>query len=199
MTDEIAKERKDSEILLDIEKKVNDILNHIKVVDFNVKMLHNKMREGFVKPEPSQDKIVIKEPIIEKPKSEEPKPILPVSISTVSVPTVESFIQVGDSKTEVIKSNKVDGKKHVVSQKIFYASDSKNTILATVKAFDETNNMVGETKTGMTGIWTLSLRPGIYMIQLTKAGTKTPPRPVIDLKYNISIEDNDKKLEDLKI
>lgn len=153
------------DLLIDINDKLDLLLKYNKTLDVNLKKILNRSI--------SQDSNTITTSIA--------KPLAPIL-------TVESAATNGN----VIKASNIDfsNKKEAVSQNLCYKSDNKNVTLAKVLAYDKSNNIAGETKTNMHGKWILMLRPGEYIIHILKAGTKTPPRPTLDIKYNITVNNN---------
>lgn len=180
-------QRKATDVLLDLEDKIDLALRRLTVLDTNVKILLNKVS-------PTKNLEEVKSINNNEKSLEVPKEAPKI--------TVESFTQVGDKSTQKVIKSTIDSsaKKRLVHQNLIYNSDNKNVVLAKVKAYDMDQNLVGETKTNMHGKWKLSLRPGKYIIHIVKNGTRTPPRPPIDIKSDIIVKDIDSnEMEDLLI
>jgi hypothetical protein len=185
-------ERTASEVLLQIESRQEIILRYLKNLDMNIKLIYNRLGiSAFPSLEPT------KQPVSVPPKQ-------PSNLSTNKPvhPTVsaETFIQnKGNREKKVIPSATFDmnKKKRTINQKVYYKSDAKGVLLASVEAFDSNGNSAGKTRTGMTGVWTLSLRDGSYRVHITKSGASG--RPPVKEEFNLDVNENVASLEDLSI
>jgi len=199
-------DRKATDILLKIEQQNTLMLQYMKVIDGNLKKILNLFKSinlgkpSMQPPSHKNDELTFKN---KTEKTNSAKTEASAKKETLKEPpklTVESFVQVSGSENKVIKASDNVGKKRVVHQNLKFKSDNKNVILANIVAKDLDNNIVGKTKTNPTGKWQLSLKPGKYNIHITKGGVKTPPRQPVDLKFNITVkDDDDNELEELKI
>jgi len=182
----MGKERKATEVLLELEAKIDNALKYMQTIDHNVKLLHNYIigKTSKPKPEIEESQNVIKA----IPSDNEEK-------KTQGQPTVESFVQVsGSNVKKPVKPNATDmsSKKIMVYQKVVY-DDAKYVILAKVEVFDESKNLASQTKTDMTGSWRAELRPGKYSAHILKGGTSN--RPVVDKRCEFVVEQSDKPIE----
>lgn len=173
--------RKATDIILDLEQKVDNLTRYLTNVDLNIKLILNRL-DGLKTADLSN---------VEARPSQDPKPT-PVPVEKQV--TVESFAQVpGSSEKKIIKSVVAPKqKKNTIYQRVFYP-DSGKAILVNVNIFDEQGSPAGQTKTDMSGKWKILLRPGKYTVVLKKSGTQN--KPPIDETYPITIEENTGELD----
>ena len=182
----MSEERKASDILLDLEKKIDTILAYIKNIDFNYKLLLSKLNQ---KDSASTE--------IEKNSSPE---------SEIEFKNVDEEEQIevdrnpDHSKKRGVKTvsatalfaAKLQGKKIPVQQQILNSKGDK-LFFANVEVMDMSNNILLKTRTNQAGKWLVNLTPGDYLIKITKSGTASKPK--IDLCYQISVLESSSSLE----
>jgi len=175
-------ERKATDIILELEEKVNKLLSYVVNMDNNYKLIISRLDQL----KSSQVSVALnpsaKLPLndIENAKSQQvtKKPEEPVT-----------FINVEDSEPKPIKNNKIK-----VSQAVKYPKDKgakqNNVILASVKIYDEKGveggNIVGENRTDQNGRWKIELSPGNYFVHIIKPASSQKPK--IDHYFPISID-----------
>lgn len=156
-------EKKATDVLTEIDTKVDLILKYITNIDFNIKRSSNK----------SNDQTVIT------------NIIPPITPDYVVLDTSEmSFPEV---TPESINSEEVkdDIKKVTIHQKVCYPND-KPAVLAKVKIFNSVKKEIKETKTNHSGKWNAVLEPGKYFIHITKA--EVADKPKIDHYFEIVVQ-----------
>lgn len=140
-------EKKATEMLAEMDAKIDLILKYIQNVDFNLKL--QSARSASPVPQP---------PSTEQNRTE----IVASSSSDIT------FVEVGNEP-------KSDGRKVTVHQNVYYPN-GKPAPLAKIKILDASKQLVKETKTNSTGKWTVVLDPGNYFIHITKAEAADKPK-----------------------
>ena len=154
-------EKKATDLLLEMDNKIDSILNYIKNIDLNIKLVSNKLAAPF-----NAEIAGIKS------KSQAIKP------SIIEEPEV-IFTEV-DTNFEKEQTRKV-----TVHQKILYPND-KPAVLANVKIFtNPAKKEIKATKTNHSGKWNAVLDPGSYFVHITKA--EVADKPKIDHYFEIDI------------
>lgn len=181
-------ERKATDILLELEEKVNKLLSYVINMDNNYKILISRLDQL------KTSQISVAVPVVESSlkkndiknvKQEIKKPEEPIT-----------FINVEDSEPKPLSLNKVK-----VSQIVKYPKDKgtkqNNVILASVKVYDkngaEGGNVVAENRTDQNGRWKIELSPGNYFVHIVKPASSQKPK--IDHYFPISIDDQKASVE----
>lgn len=186
-------ERKATDILLELEEKINKILQYVVVIDSSYKLILSRL-----------DKINSLTSVANpKPQIIPSNEILTSSVQITETSKVEELLpstteQFSEFKEEP-KSLKVD--KVRVSQVIRYPKEknmkNSNVILALVKVYDSAGQhggkILGETRTDQNGRWKLDLSPGQYFVHIVKPASAQKPQ--IDHYFDISVGDSKKTLE----
>ena len=192
-------DRKATDILLDIEKKIDLILGYQKTNDLNQKLLLDRLNKVVAGLE--QVRLPVKNPIVNNPSSFVPPITKPLMAKPIQV-GVEDFDEQGRQQIEVelqpktgrrdIRVPTQPGKKVAVQQKISYP-DGRSVILATVEIADMSQNIVKKTRTNSAGKWNATLDPGKYIIHVSKSATTE--KPVVEQRYEVEIPISDSPLE----
>lgn len=179
-------ERKATDILLELEEKVEKLLSYVVNMDNNYKLIisrldHLKTGNVSVASSASQ-KQEVNIPLEKQPVKKIEEPI--------------TFINVEDAEPKPNKSSKVR-----VSQVVKYPKDKgtkqNNVILASVKIYDskgvEGGNIVGDNRTDQNGRWKIDLAPGNYFVHIVKPASSQKPK--IDHYFPISIDGEKSSLD----
>lgn len=201
-------ERKASEVLLELEKKVDQILQYLKNIDFNNKLILERLNKAPVEPAAAPKPVTSppqrKMPSVESVSS--PGKTVLVSKPPVKPPAEYEFHEVDEEGNPQIqeelqpKTGRRDirtpikqGQKTQVQQKIIYP-DGKNVILANVEIFTTVLDARGKlektavgkpTRTNSAGKWLAALDPGRYTIRIFKGATSN--KPVVEHVYEVEI------------
>lgn len=170
MSDEpAAPERKASEVILTIEQKVDCLLRYFQAIDFNLKVLINRVNE-----------------IDEKITNAPPRAIeLPAAIefppANIAMPPVPIAIEAPINKTI-----SVDSELPVV-QKLIYHTGAPIR-LCNVEILDHKGVKLKKIRTNHVGKWTSNLFPGVYSVKIYRSAVDKYSQ--IDDTYNITIPPN---------
>lgn len=139
-------EKKATEILAEMDAKIDLILKYIQNVDFNLKLQSARITSPtIVTPQP---------PSIEQ--------------NSIGLSSDLTFIEVDNEP-------KLDRRKVTVHQNVYYPN-GKPAPLAKIKVLDASKQPLKETKTNSAGKWTVVLDPGNYFIHITKAEAADKPK-----------------------
>ncbi len=171
------KEKKLSDIILNLEHEVGLIHKYVKNIDLTNKLILKELRSN-------EERIINGSggsSSIDTPSSSPPPSAsnLTVTAPDVSVPAV------------------ADGKKLVIDQKVVFASNGKNLSLAPVEIFDSTNSLVKRTRTNTSGRWTAQLVPGQYRVHISKIGSKN--KVIADMQFIIKVDSSTSTLPEVRI
>ena len=142
-------ERKASDILLELEAKIDKLAGESVLTNFNLKLLLGRI-DSLVN--------IKTQSIIEAPKPEE---------------TV--FFEVPKESIQSKKISKSSEKDVVVKQTVRYP-DGKPVILANVRILDLNNKELKSRKTLTSGSWDLLLKPGEYQLHIVKEAVLGKPQ-----------------------
>jgi hypothetical protein len=170
--------KKTTDLLIEMDQKLDKILGIIANQDLLLKTLNNKFSK------------------LNKPTT--------ITTNTTENPTIsnyqrefsdsvsdDEFVQINTDHfdAEIQKSN---GKKVAVQQRIVY-SDGKNICLANVQITGGTLKAPKKLKTNSMGKWLAALEPGEYVVSVNKSGNKNKQN--IAISMNITIPESDKPIE----
>lgn len=203
MTEEV----KASDILLELQKDIQDILAYVKNIDFKYSVVLDKLSRleaSSVAAPPSPASFVApkrpSQPVVQQPLT----PQIQKSESNFSTPPglkeklQAALARAADERKELapkevekpIQQATPNTSKQVpVQERITYA-DGKPVYLAQVDIFDQKGNSIKQLKTNQSGKWMTPLPPGDYKVRVTKA--KNSVRMEVDNTYYILVPDNDK-------
>lgn len=179
-------ERKATDILLDLESKMDKLLLHVANMDNNYKIIISRLdqiRNNNISSSVSSNI------------SEQALPQVSKSFNKEILEEPVNFINVIDSSPH-IKHDKVR-----VSQVVKYPKSKNikqnNVVLAAVKIYDskgkEGGTIVGENRTDQNGRWKIDLSPGDYFVHIVKPASTQKPQ--IDCYFAINITDEKSSLE----
>ena len=186
-------EKKASELLLELEQKIDLILGYLKTSDLNYKLIIARL-----------DKLAssINQPIATTPVKPSMVPTVPQLTPRIAVP---EFQEVDENNLPIIneelqpqsgrRDQRTPGqnkKKTQVQQKISYP-DGKVVILANVEISDGAGQVVKQTRTNHAGKWSAALEPGKYLVKIYKPPTSN--KPVVEQKFVVDIPASDTPLE----
>lgn len=155
-------ERKASDILLELELKIDTILGLLKNIDFTNKIIMNRLSGAASPLNQSEGEVAF----------------APAKIDNF-IPEFKDADQVKAESTKTRKSGKI-----TVQQPILHPDGSK-VILGNIEIFDMSNKLVKKTKTNSLGKWSALLDIGKYLVKVTKVPTNG--RPLLDKQYMIDI------------
>lgn len=174
-------EKKATDILLELEEKIDKLLSYVVNMDNNYKIIISRL-----------DNLKSVSPLVssEAVKKEKSEPIKETIIENKLNETFEP--QVIENKKEL---------KVRVSQVVKYPKDKgskqNNVVLASVKIYDSNGLdgkiVVGENRTDQNGRWKIDLFPGKYFVHIVKPASTQKPQ--IDHYFPILIGDDKSSLE----
>lgn len=168
-------ERKATDILLELEEKMNKLLSYVANMDNNYKIIISRienLKNNSVSVALSSNHV--KEEL--------------TSNTVKNINENINFINVDEPDSKTNKNNKIR-----VSQVVKYPKDKgvkqNNVVLASVKIYDskgrEGNVVVGENRTDQNGRWKIDLIPGNYFVHIVKPASTQKPQ--IDHYFPISV------------
>ncbi len=170
-------ERKATDVLLDLEKKVDLILGYLKTIDLNNKLILNKLNKKA-----KSAAITVESTSVALPKVEAfLDPQVLVNLEKRSKEESLTFPTVSESN---LTEKPIITKKVSVNQKVLYPDD-KGVILANVEIYNLNQELVKKTRTNNVGKWATTLDPGKYKIHVYKTGT--PEKPAVESQFEIDI------------
>lgn len=210
--------RKASEVILEIEGFVKEILSHVRHQDMAMKLLINRISvlEGVARgsqvfsapptlaPAATSQMPGLKPgvnlgPNVSKPRANQ---VFSASEELDQLPDNDEF---GNEQIEIDLKPKgirrgarvppVPDKKSPVKQKVIYPN-GKNICLANVEIFSlgpTGEHLIKKCRTNSAGKWSAPLSSGRYTVCVSKIGTSTKPN--VDVTYEIDIPVSDKPLE----
>ncbi len=173
----MSEERKASEILIELEGKINNILQLYQNMDNNIKLILAKLNssEKRNKTETKFSPAVSSGPtLISTLPPEPPKPSLE-----------EELPDFPEALPKVMKAV-------LVQQRLNYNDQSPIT-LATYEIFDENHKSIRKSRTNSVGKWNATLAPGSYTIKITK--NPSGIKPAINQEYKITIPQSSSPIE----
>lgn len=186
--------RKISDIIIELESKIDTVSKQIQNIDNNIKLILNRLSQNNnIKtpslPPPELDILGVKRQIIPdlKPEIQESKPNITQPTKAIEEEKDFDFPQVG---TENAAS--APGRKVAVQQRITY-SDGKNICLANVEIKKATGESIKKMRTNAMGKWIAVLEPGNYIVSISKSANKT--NTDVELSYPVSIPESDRPIE----
>ncbi len=186
--------RKISDIIIDLEAKVETLSKQVQNIDNNIKLILNRLSQNNTVKTPSLP-----------PNSNEIQGAKSINLQDIKnnleniklenaqqIKKVEEekdfdFPQVDDSS-----GSKPSGRKVAVQQRITY-SDGKNICLANVEIKSSTGELIKKLRTNAMGKWIAVLEPGNYIISVLKSANKT--NPDVELSYPVIIPESDRPIE----
>lgn len=178
-------ERKATDILLDLEDKLDKLLLHVANMDNNYKIIISRL-----------DQLKNNNSVAFQPKNAEISSSFQPDNSGFSVSVSNSeIIDKKESKNSIQNAdNQVKHEKIRVSQVVRYPkgknSKQNNVVLASVKIYDskgvESGSVVGENRTDQNGRWKIDLSPGSYFVHILKPASTQKPQ--VDHYFPIDID-----------
>lgn len=181
------KEKKASDLLLELNAKMDQILGLLTNQDMLLKVLANKV--GHLEGQKTQRPV---------PPSEVPRKALPVAAKTAAselapFPGIKPGVNLNIKKEEVARRgasrknlvNPPEPTNAQVIQKVIY-QDGTTVGQAVVDVYDLEQNLLKKLRTNPAGKWSASLAPGSYIVQLFKGGMAN--RPPINTIYQIEVD-----------
>lgn len=164
-------EKKATELLVEMDYKLDLILSYMKNLDFNLKLQSDlKLKESK-----QASKI---EPLVEKQ-------------SPPKEPKKEKEI-IKTEKNPVVTEGASENRKVNVFQHVYYPN-GKPAALATIKVFDSQKQEIKKTNSNHSGRWSALLDPGGYFVHITKA--EVADKPKIDFYFEITVSPSNTALE----
>jgi hypothetical protein len=214
----MGKSRSVSEVVIDLEQKVDTLLAYYRNMDANIKLLLSRSRQNLVSEKVVSNlsnagqgaKFPGKTPAKPAAKSTPaPKPTKPNLPQTNIFETLKARAGVTDDAElttehdELIEeavhkgtrrgartATKPSGKISVSQQVL--NDEGGPVFLASVEILDMSGDLVKQTRTNTKGRWVAPLEPGQYAIHIVK---RSQDKPVIDLKFAVEIPESAKPLE----
>lgn len=175
-------DRKATDILLEIDRKIDLLLKYQTTNDLNQKLILDRLNRLL--------KVNVEHFTTVQTEMPANKPLMAKPAQMAS----EDINEYGEVQKEVELQPKIgrrdqriptqDGKKIAVQQKIVYP-DGKNVIIATVEIYNMSNVLVKRTRTNSAGKWNATLDPGKYLIHITKSATTE--KPLVEQRYEVEI------------
>lgn len=162
--------KKASELLVEINQKLDSLLGIVRNQDLLLKTLNNRISKNSQSIPPPENKIIN---------------------SSTELVSDDEFVQVNTDEfnAEIQKSG---GKKVAVQQRVTY-SDGKNICLASVEITGDNLKSSKKLKTNAMGKWIAVLEPGNYVVRISKPANKN--KQVITISSSFTVTESDKPVE----
>lgn len=202
----MTEQRKATDILLDLEYKVDNLIKVISVYDLNTKLILDRVNKILNILEKSQnnsinkpiDNSIIKPVDIEIPKNE--ATVFVPSQQKIKVndtPVVRVQRQTNDKFSEFSKPQDMNKKTPIMQ--LVKDSNGKVILMADIQIFDEKNELVAKAKTNATGKWQAHLKPGNYNVNIIKTDAASKREYRINNKIFVENSDTVMQLQDVII
>jgi len=181
--------KKATDILVEINQKVDKLLGMVANHDLLLKTLNNKLNKTNI---PTENLNIPQVPLKTNIPGLKPGVVLgPNGLEQKEIVSDDEFVQVNTDHldAEIQKSN---GKKVAVQQRVTYA-DGSNICLANVEITGNNLKAPKKLKTNAMGKWLIALEPGQYVVAITKSANKN--KQGIAISMNITIPESDKPVE----
>lgn len=191
-------ERKATDVILDMEKKLDHIVKQLEVLDLNFKLILNKLNQPppkpFFKP-PSIESVDVPVSASQPKHQQSLKSKLQIALENAEkndpgddqIPVENNLVGVKRTAKYIPEERKVP-----VQQRVTY-SDTKSVTSANVEIYDTNNTLVRQVKTNQAGKWMTSLPPGNYSVKVTKFQTNIKPK--VESVFSISVTESDSGVE----
>jgi len=175
-------ERTTTDIILDLEQKVENLSAEVKNMAFSIKLLLDRTNMILQ----NQNYVLLKSSTQETKKPEE------IDFPAVQPKKKQIKEIVIDKRKEDSPNKKQNYKEVNVSQKVVYP-DGTPVILAEVKIFDSlgvdiTKSLTGKDfiRTVTSGKWNVAMTPGDYTVQIQKEANASKPAFAKTIEFNVS-------------
>jgi hypothetical protein len=194
----MAENRKISDVIIDLEAKINRMAGLFQNLDNNIKLILNKLNNqpqqtawvppsaGKVTVAPKNAPPVTSGALIAEPYEESP-------IDHLKGPEIEEEVVHKGKRRGRVPADPSQSTKIAVSQQIVYP-DGKNLFLASVEIFDADGNLVKQVRTNTNGRWIAPLDQGEYTIHVLKRMDNSNKLPV-ELRYKVIIPNSTGPME----
>lgn len=198
-------ERTGTQLLLDLERKVDSLTGHVRNLDNTVKILLSRFNEKITEPVavvpppviPQPDKGRVKfENLPKTNKFDQLKSKAGIFDEEEEMPAdeeiQEELIHKGKQRGRRVSSK--NSNRVAVSQQIFDAN--ANPIgYASVEILNEAGIQVKSTRTNQNGRWNLPLEPGVYTINISKRYSPNSGKSAVESSYVEDISSSSKPIE----
>ena len=187
-------ERTTTDIILDLEQKMENVSAEVKNMSFSIKLLLDRTNMIL-----QSQSTILQKPPIQNSKQEE------ITFSAVQPKKKQTKEIALDKRKQDVSSKKPNYKEVNVSQKVVYP-DGTPVILAGVRIFDANKNDITKSLTGKglvrtvtSGKWNIAIPPGDYIVQIQKEANASKPAFEQTIRFNVSGVDGSLILEASKI
>lgn len=196
-------ERSASDILLELEAKVDKMFMILSNVDLLMKTLNNRISALEKKISGNIEIKVEKSEAVSPPvesKNNFSFETTDPNVTGKTIPGLKPGVKLGNvnGKPALVKLNETENtavtpvaqistKSVTIQQKIVYKEDGKSICLAHVSIY-KNSILQKEVKTNAAGKWSASLEPGKYIIKITKHGSNE--RTNIEKSFDISVPES---------
>ena len=177
--------KKATDLLIEMNEKINLILGTVRNQDNLIKILINKLSKVPAVAIPVETaSIQFPNPMqISDEVKNEPENVDDFTFTNIE----QTASSEKESTVESLSNNKV-----AVQQQIVY-NDGKSICLASVEIFDSNNKSIKKLKTNAMGKWMAVLMPGNYTVKVTKSGNNNKHR--VELSNSFSVLTSEKFIE----
>lgn len=187
----MEQKRTATEVLLNIEDKINSIYNFMQNLDNTTKLILNRLNNLERNNLNNQPKVItsfgVSAPSVSAPLDDP-------SLKKEKNSNKKAKINTPKKLEETQPQNLDESKKIVsVSQKILHSNGSEATF-ADVELFDSDGNSITTTKTNTSGRWIKTLNPGNYKAKIYKKGNGKDYQD-LNLNFSFSVKDSDTPIE----
>jgi hypothetical protein len=211
----MSKDRKASEVLLDLENRVSILAGLIQNIDNNVKLMLDRMNRQAQVPraqqavpqpppqpemwQPKRQMISAEAPDLPRPQTDKlvarPVQEQPYELDEFGKPELmEEVVHRGKRRDLRQPADSSQSKKVAVSQQVLFP-DGKAIFLASVEILDERGQLVKQTRTNSQGRWLAPLDPGDYTVHILKRMGADSKKPPVELRFQVQIPESGRPVE----
>lgn len=199
----MVEDRKATDVLLDLERKINEIHAYMKSMDFKYTLILDRLGKLASVSPSSVGEVVFPSVLPTTANANSPFK----ASSDLKEKLKKAMEQAQDDELADVPevATRMEGKRRnlrthgtaqlrqiPVEQRITYA-DGKTVYMASVSVSEMDGTFVTKTNTNQTGKWLAALPPGDYRVKVTKAGTQVKPK--VEMDYQITIPNQDSRVE----
>jgi hypothetical protein len=194
-------QRKASDIIVELEAKIDTLSRHIQNIDNNIKLILNRLSQNNTIKTPSLPPDSNEISGVKKSNLPEIYPNVVAGYygsEEIKSDNIQPIKKVEEEKdfdfpqVETENSTTTPGRKVAVQQRITY-SDGKNICLANVEIKNASGVSIKKLRTNAMGKWIAVLEPGNYIVSVLKSANKT--NPDVELSNSVVIQESDRPIE----
>ena len=194
-------EKKISDIILDLESKIDYILESIKNIDFTNKLILSKLSKNnlYVEKIDTSNQFTFNKKnesgldSVDQPNPSHVKTDIKQADQVVFKDADEQVVF--KDVDEIVETKKTRKSGKITVEQFVSYPDGTKAVLVNVEIFNASNSLIKKSKTNSGGKWTALLDSGKYLIKLTKAPVNG--KPAIQKQFEIDVVSNEQNIMEL--